>query len=369
MEFERLIRNTNAIQRIPAPTFNEDQRAEHMHNSFKAVGVEVVEMDPAGNVYARLGNGSGKPLVISAHLDNVFSGDTIKPATRRDNRLYGPGVGDNAVALAGLLEIAHDYLSNDSQHPIWLVANVGEEGLGNLLGMQHIIERFGDGALAYIVIEGMALGHIYHQGLPVRRFRIHASTEGGHAWIHAGRPSAIHELIEFGRALLHLRRPRTKTLSVNLGLIEGGTSVNSIASHASMDLDLRSTDASALENWINKMERLLRQAQTDQIQLRVEAIGHRPAGRIEQNHPLVQLAVDSLTEAGVPLAGLEAGSTDASLPLSFGLPAICIGLTNGGDAHSQNEFIELEPLAAGYQALTGLIDRLLYSDGVSDAIG
>lgn len=359
LNLERLIKNTITIQKIPAPTFQEDERAEFLYNCFVAANAKIVEMDAAGNVYAQIIAGQEPPIIVSAHLDTVFGRDVISPAQRRDGRLYGPGVGDNGVALAALLELAYDYQETESKRPLWLVANVGEEGLGNLLGMQHVLERFGERVVGYLVLEGMALGHIYHQGLPVRRFRITVSCAGGHAWIHAGRPSAIHELVELARKLLHTRRPRRLPFSVNLGRIVGGTSVNSLADEATLEIDLRSTDQEALDKWIGAMERQISKARTEAVQIKLEAIGHRPGGAIPEDHYLVQYAVESLSAAGLELAALDMGSTDASLPLSFGLPAVCVGLTNGGGAHSLSEFIEIEPLAHGYRALRYLIEALL----------
>lgn len=365
-DLDRLLEQTVAIQRIPAPTFKEAERAEYMYNTFKVTDAAVVEMDAAGNVYARLGPEGVKPLIVSAHLDTVFSAESVTPAQRRGGRLHGPGIGDNAVALAALIELAQTLPTEQWQHPIWLVANVGEEGLGNLVGMQHIVERFGDRARAYLVLEGMALGFIYHQGLPVRRFRLWVESEGGHAWIHAGRPSAIHTLMSLGHNLLQIKQPRQRPFSLNIGRIAGGHSVNSIANHASLEIDLRASNERDLERWINQMNALIKLTRRENIRIGLEAIGHRPGGSLRRDHFLVKAAVEALRAAGISSIKLDMGSTDASLPLSLGLPSICVGLTHGGGAHSMNEFIEIEPLTQGYQALTDLITRLMKRDEVQE---
>ncbi|HEX9797906.1 MAG TPA: M20/M25/M40 family metallo-hydrolase [Anaerolineales bacterium] len=358
MDLERLIANALAMQRIPAPTFEEDQRAELLHNSFRAAGLRVVEMDAAGNVYAQVGRAKSPPVVVSAHMDSVFPAGQNTPALRHDQRLHGPGIGDNAIALATLLELAIDLPGARLPCPVWLVGNVAEEGLGNLLGMQHVLERFGDQVRGYLVLEGMALGHVYHRGLPVHRLRLSAFAEGGHAWIHAGRPSAIHSLLALGPQLLAVNWPDTAQASLNIGRIVGGTSVNTIADHASFEIDVRAVDEAVLASMIGQIEGALNQASMEQgIELRLESIGHRPAGSLPPGHPLLQAAQAAATDAGLEPLRLETGSTDASLPLSLGLPAICVGITRGGGAHSQAEFIEIEPIAAGYQALRGLIRR------------
>lgn len=355
VDLERLLANTLAIQRVPAQTFAEDQRAEVMHNAFLASGAASVDMDAAGNVYAEVPGGDEALVVVSAHLDTVFPPEAVTPGERRGNRLHGPGVGDNAVALAALIELAHDLPARRLDHDVILVANVAEEGLGNLLGMQHVVERFGDRPDAYIVIEGMALGHIYHQGLPVRRFRLSVRTEGGHAWIHAGRPSAIHSLMALGNELLAIPLDAEHRISLNIGRVHGGTSVNTIAGEASCEIDLRSTDEGRLQLLVDEVEKVVFDHDCDGGEVRLDAIGHRPGGGLDPAHPLIRAALAAATEAGIPSPTLETGSTDASLPLSLGLPAVCVGLTRGGGAHSDQEFIEIEPVAAGYQALRRLI--------------
>lgn len=357
MDLDRWIDNTMALQRIPAPTFAEGERGEFMYNAFRACDVNAVQTDVAGNVYAQPSDQASPLLVISAHLDSVFPPDQAKPAQVRNGRLYGPGVGDNAIALAALLELAYDL--QDAAGEVWLVANVAEEGLGNLLGMQHVVERFGANACAFITLEGMAVGHVYHRGLPVRRFRISAQTEGGHAWIHAGRPNAIHILARVATDLLAIPLPDQPRSSFNIGRISGGTTVNSIADSAEMEFEVRCVDERRIDELLGRVEAIFDDHQRKHDGLRLEAIGHRPGGTLSADSQLVQAAVRASEQAGLGRPSLEIGSTDASLPLSLGLPAVCVGLTRGGDAHSANEYIELEPLAKGYRALRLLIDELL----------
>ena len=175
-----------AIQQIPAPTFEEGQRAAFLRDRFQDEELCDVSIDGVGNVYGRLpGGGTAPPLVISAHSDTVFPAATSLKVRREMDRIYGPGIGDNSLGVAGLFGMLWTINQRGIELPgdLWLVSNVCEEGLGDLRGMRAVVERFGDQVLAYLVIEGMALGQIYHRGLGVRRYRIHVRTSGGHSWV------------------------------------------------------------------------------------------------------------------------------------------------------------------------------------------
>ncbi len=358
MVLERLIERTCAIQAIPAPTFDEKTRALFLQNAFEEAELEDIQLDHVGNLLGRIRGGSKPPLIISAHLDTVFPADTQLDSKRTEDRISGPGIGDNAIGLATLVELAQDF-SRVQQGDIWFVATVGEEGMGNLRGMHEIVRRFGDQPIAYIVLEGMALGHIYHRGLPVRRYEITIKTEGGHAWIHTGRTSAIHRLISVGAELTTLVLPAEPRTSLNIGGIEGGTSINTIANLASMKIDLRSEDIEVLLSFETQIMDLINSYQDEQTEITTTLIGDRPGGGLSERHPLVQIAVEALKECGEKLIHLEPGSTDASVPQSRGFPAICIGITRGGNAHSLSEYIEIKPITRGYNILVSTIVNVL----------
>lgn len=187
------------IQQIPAPPFGEAQRAEFVRQRFAVEGLEAVSLDALGNVFACLpGSGRSKPLVVSAHLDTVFPFDTDLKVRREADRIFGPGIGDNSLGVAGLFGLLWALRQERGDQPglpgdLWLVANVGEEGLGDLRGIRAVVERFKDEPLAYLILEGMAFGQVYHRALGVQRYRITVRTEGGHSWVDYGRHSAIHE--------------------------------------------------------------------------------------------------------------------------------------------------------------------------------
>ena len=358
------------IQQIPAPSLNERERAEFVRAQFEAEKLQDVSIDELGNVYACLpGAGLQPPLVVSAHLDTVFP-LTTSLGSRRDRkqeRIYGPGIGDNSLGVAGLFGLTWSLtrgISDEDSEPafmsstlpgdLWLVANVGEEGLGNLSGMRAVVDRFADNVLAYLVIEGMALGQIYHRALGVQRYRISAYTAGGHSWVDYGRPSAIHELARLVVGLDELQLPQEPRCSLNVGTIHGGISINTIAAEAYLELDLRSECADALETLVGQTRQMVENLSGSDARFSMETIGKRPAGEISELHPLVQLAKRCLLEQGIQ-PHFTIGSTDANIPLSQGLPAICLGLSTGYGAHTSGEYIDTRPLLLGMAQLVAFV--------------
>lgn len=353
---ERVIELACTIQQIPAPTFAESERAAFIQERFNQEGLTRVTHDDLGNVYGCIpGKLDVPPLVVTAHLDTVFPLSTDLSLLRQKDRITGPGIGDNSLGLASLFSLA--WSLSELPRDVWLVANVCEEGLGNLAGIKAVVERFGSEVLAYIVLEGMSLGQIYNRGLGVRRYRISVETPGGHAWVDYGSPSAIHELAEIAVRVKHLAIPEKPCSSFNIGLIEGGTSVNTIASHASLELDLRSEDLRILEDLAQQVESLVSGFKLDameQVRIETEVIGQRPAGILDDNHPLVSLAASCIQAQGLK-PHLRIGSTDVNYPLSCGIPAICVGITTGGGAHTTHEFIETAPVAKGLAQINQLV--------------
>lgn len=353
------------LQQIPAPTFNEHQRAEAIRNLFMRGGLSDISMDKIGNVYARVpGIGKASPLVVSAHIDTVFHESTDLSVVKTRDRISGPGIGDNALGTAALFGLLWSLRERDIKLPgdVWLVANVGEEGLGDLCGMRAVVDRFEDDPIAYIILEGMALGQVYHRGLGVKRYRISVETLGGHSWVDYGKPSAIHELALLINNLLALPIPEQPRTSLNIGMISGGTSVNTIASEASVELDVRSENVSVLETLVNQVDDVIRTANCpgeEFIQVNKIVIGERPVGELPDEHPLVRLACRCLEAEGIQ-ANKNIGSTDANIPLSRGLPAICIGITNGGGAHTSREFIWKAPISQGMAQLVALVEKVFY---------
>ncbi len=324
-----------------------------------------VYIDQLGSVHGRIpGNGNAAPLVVTAHTDTVFPDGTDLTIQRTTEQIIGPGIGDNALGVAGLFGLIWQFQTQKYALPgdIILIANAMEEGLGNSQGMRAVVEKFRDRALAYVVLEGMNFGHIFHRGTSVERYSIKVQTPGGHSWVDFGRPSAVHELARIVDQITKLSTPENPRTTVNIGKISGGTTVNSIAAHAELELDLRSEQPEVVQGLVGQIENILERKRAADVRVEMELIGQRPPGEIPANHPLVQLAANSLRALNVD-PQLSVGSTDANQPLSRGLPAICIGLTTGGDAHTSFEYIDLEPIARGFQQLlavvTGAYERLI----------
>ncbi|MBO9347083.1 MAG: M20/M25/M40 family metallo-hydrolase [Chloroflexus sp.] len=343
------------IQQVPAPTFAERPRSVLVSQRMQALGLHDVEIDELGNVYGRRPGIAERPaLLISAHLDTVFPADTDLSIRYEGERVYGPGIGDNSVGVAGLLRLAEIYQRCDlpTQGDIWFVANVGEEGLGDLRGMRAVVERLRTRIGGVIVIEGCDFGSLHHQAIGVRRFRIEANGPGGHSWGNFGTPSAIHVLVRLAARLTELQVPVSPRTTFNIGMISGGTSVNTIAHHASMLLDLRSVSSAVLSDLVSEVYRLVEEATLDQPEVHVQIIkvGDRPSGAIPREHPLVQAAVAAYQMVGAQIS-FQQSSTDANIPLSLGIPAICVGLTDGGNAHRTDEYILPMNLGRGMQAL------------------
>lgn len=358
-QMDELLEWICTIQQIPSPTFHEENRAAYMLAEFNRLGLADSHCDSAGNVLARWPGGDGRAVLVSAHLDTVHEELDSLPLERKDNTLTGPGVADNATGLASLLALAHHLVET---HPrlagdLWLAANVCEEGLGNLVGMSALLDAFEGGLRACLVLEGLGLGQVCHRGLGVARFEVSAETPGGHSWVDYGSPSAIHELAKVITALAEMPMTGKSRSSFNIGVIHGGTSVNTIASSASFLLDLRAEEQQDLNHLCDQVRGIVNAHRRKNVRFSMKQIGIRPAGEFPASHPLVQLGVQVLKELQIP-AVLEIGSTDANIPLSRGCPAICIGLTRGSSPHTVREQIEIEPLKTGLTQLFMLVESV-----------
>ncbi len=341
-----------AIQQIAAPTFAEGPRAEYIAREWRALGLQDVKIDEVGNVLARRSGGRARPVLITAHTDTVFPAETPLTIERGVERIYGPGLGDNAMGVAGLFALADtlDAAAIETPGEVWLAANVGEEGLGNLRGMRHLMKRFAASVRATIILEGMSFGSLHHQAISVHRLRITANAAGGHSWSDFGQPSAVHGLVQLAAHLTAVPLPASPKTTLNIGQIYGGTSVNTIAREAALELDLRSEDTAALAAVVEEVEQAVRSFDRPGISITATITGQRPAGAIPREHPLVKLAVAALQAVGTPPT-YERGSTDANIPLSQSLPAVCIGLCRGGNAHRPDEYIEPAMLENGLKQL------------------
>ena len=287
---DRFIKDLITLSEIPAPTFHEQARAEHVRSRLEGLGLAELHQDAAGNVIGVIaGRRSGLGVAFMAHLDTVFPHGTDVRVRQEGSRLHGPGIGDNGAGLAGLLHMVESIRAANLQpeRPIWVVASTGEEGLGDLCGARAAVAGLRDRASEFIAIEGALLGRVTHEAVGSLRWRVRFTGPGGHSWHDFGRPSpvmtAARAIAELGRLTVP-SQPRT---TYNVGRIEGGIGVNVIPSEASMLLDMRSTDAAALAKLVGEAERLIRRsAEQDGVSVSIEAVGDRPAGSIPRNHAL-----------------------------------------------------------------------------------
>lgn len=350
-----------AIQQIPAPTFAETQRAAYVRQQFTELGLAEIDTDDMLNVYGLLrGTGSSEgAIMVSAHTDTVFPAETDLTIRRNGELIYGPGLGDNSMGVAGMLGLISAMQHEDirPETDIWFVATSREEGLGDLGGIRAAYERLKDDIDCVVNIEGLSFGYIYHAGIAVRRLHITASTEGGHSWLHFGRPSAIHGLIDLGARINATKLSNTPRTTYNIGIIEGGQSVNSIATRAELWLDMRSVEQDALHALETAVRAHVNALTRPDMRFEVEVVGDRPAGAIATDHPLVQAAMKALQAVGVR-GSLERGSTDGNIPLAAGCPTVTVGITRGGNAHRLDEYAETSPVARGLQQLILLVAAL-----------
>jgi acetylornithine deacetylase/succinyl-diaminopimelate desuccinylase-like protein len=347
---------TEAICLIPAPSYHEERRARFVAAQLRARGL-TAEIDEIGNVVARRnGSGKAKSMLLAAHTDTVFPMSTELTVRRENGTMIGPAIGDNSLAVASLIELVTILHEAQIETPgdLLVVANVGEEGLGNLRGIRAVCDRFGDELGGVIAIEGHNVGRVTHGAVGSKRIRVTIEGPGGHSWGAFGQPSAIHELGLIVGDIARVAVPTEPKTTFNVGLIEGGVSVNTIAPRASAVIDMRSIDPVALANLAREVEAIIGRRQTDQISTSIEVLGQRPAGWTPPSAEIVQTASAILRRLGIePM--LNASSTDANIPISRGIPAICIGLTRGSGAHRVDEMIEVAPIEQGVVQLGLLV--------------
>lgn len=342
------------ICEVPAPTGAEERRAELVASILRERGYDV-DTDDVHNVYARRGTRGGPSLMLAAHTDTVFPAGTDVRVWREGETLHGAGIGDNSLGVAAMIAAlsALDDQELETDADILAVATVGEEGLGNLRGIRAAVERHRAELGGVIAVEGHNLGRVTHVAVGSIRWRITVRGPGGHSWGAFGKPSAVHGLGRIITGIADLRVPAEPKTTFNVGVIEGGTSVNTIAPSASALLDMRSVDRGALEELATRARGVVERAAGDGLTVAIDVLGERPAGALPANAPLVATAGSVLRALGIQPV-FDASSTDANIPISLGVPAICIGITHGSFGHTVEERVELPPIATGLAQLLGL---------------
>jgi len=355
-DYDLFVRELIELTEIPAPPFKEKARALVYLEKLRRLGLHDVEMDPQGNVMGlRKGNGHGPLLAVLAHLDTVFPEGTDVKVKRKGTRLEAPGVGDDTRGLALLLEIIRtlDAAKYQTASDILFVGNVGEEGEGDLSGVKYIFGKgkYKDRIKNFISIDGGEPGPITNGGTGSKRYRVFFTGPGGHSYGAFGLVNPAYAMANAISKFAKLTVPSQPKTTYNIGVVNGGTSVNSIPFEVSMDVDMRSESKEELSKLVDTFHGLLFAAveeenqarSTAQGKIKVEAklIGDRPAGETPRNSPIVQTVAAVVTAFGLkPTYGIS--STDSNIPMNLGIPAVTIGRGKGGRAHSLDEWVDVE---------------------------
>jgi tripeptide aminopeptidase len=351
---DRTVHDMLAIVEIPAPSFEERDRADWLDARWRQAGFPRPERDAVGNVITQYGSG-GAPVIVAAHLDTVFPRETPL-AVRRDNgTITAPGIADNARGVAVMLAVA-ELLADAAiatTRPILFVGSVGEEGAGDLHGMKHLFREGGglDNVHAFIAIDGSGIRRIIHRAVGARRLRCTLRGPGGHSWADRGGPNALHAAADAMTRIARTTLPPDVPASLTVARAAGGISINAIPAEAWFEVDARSESASHLADLEAAvraaLDSVVAETEPGALSCAIEIIGDRPAGATPLEHPLVAAAVAATEHVGHP-AELAASSTDANVPMARGVPAVAIG--GGGESggtHTPGEWYHDRDGAAG----------------------
>ncbi|MGC2331624.1 MAG: M20/M25/M40 family metallo-hydrolase [Candidatus Acidiferrales bacterium] len=349
------------LSEIPAPEFGEADRGKALASIFAEAGLKV-RTDETGNVIGESAGSEPGVILFVAHLDTVFPAGTDVTVKRDGDRLVGPGISDNAAGLAALAGLARALSVSGvrTQKTIVLAGDVGEEGEGNLRGVRALVDSYGSRLADVIAIDGPSTDYVTTQGIASRRFEVTVTGPGGHSWSDFGEPNPITALARGIVKFSAISIPDNPRSSFNFGVIEGGTSVNSIPSRASVKVDLRSED----ETELARLDKALRDAimagvseelassrassedgdytQLNQraLEVKFRSLGTRPAGKLPNDSPLLA-TIRSVDSYMGNRSRLERSSTDANIPLSLGIPAIALGGGGrGGGSHTPEEWYD-----------------------------
>jgi tripeptide aminopeptidase len=327
------------ICEIPAPPFMEHERAAYVEQRFRELGLTGARIDAVGNVIAeRRGMGLKPRVIVSAHLDTVFPEGTDVRVRVDGNRLHAPGISDNTCGVVSLIALARalDAGGIQTEGTLYFVATVGEEGEGNLRGVRHLFStaEFRTGVDAFISLDGPGVERITNKALGSRRHRVTICGPGGHSWGDFGVVNPVHAL---GRAIARFAAypaPLSPRTSYNVGIVEGGSSINAIPERASMSIDMRSVTSEEIDKLEAYLARVMelsvheensqRATSGTKLTYSMEQVGDRPSGETPADSPIVQTAVDCSRALGIE-PRLDCSSTDSNIPISLGIPAVTIG--------------------------------------------
>lgn len=357
------------IAKIPAPSNHEEKRAAFCEQWLKDQGAEGVYVDEALNVVYPVDAEGEKPLqVYMAHTDVVFADETELPLKIADGRIYCPGVGDDTACLVCVL-LAAKFAAESIKNGTWreirdenapgllFVCNAGEEGLGNLKGVRKICEVYGNRMESFCSFD-CQLDTVVNHAVGSKRFKVTVRTEGGHSYANFGNGNAIEKLSGMIQKLYQVQVPKEGKTTYNVGLISGGTSVNTIAQEAWMYYEFRSDSREGLAYMENVLNEILGQEKAAGVDVSCEVLGLRPcAGDIDpkKQAALEERAMKAAEAATGKRPHTEPASTDCNIPMSMGIPSVCMGSFYGYGAHKREEYVEIDSLPLGYRAAFEMI--------------
>ena len=339
---------------IPAPSHHEEKRAEFCRDWLLRNGAspEQVRIDEALNVVCEVPGETEEVIVFMAHTDTVFPDREPMPYHEENGRMFCPGIGDDTANLAVLLMLARYVLTRGlrSRYTVVFAANSCEEGLGNLKGSFQLMKDYGSRTVEVVSFDGYYSG-VANDAVGSTRYEVTVRTEGGHSFGNFGNRNAIHQLSRIINDLYGIEVPTRARTTYNVGVIHGGTSVNTIAQDASMLYEYRSEDLGCQEEMRRKFEASVEQYRADGLEVEVRVLGNRPcAGEIdrERQQALTEEVTALISRHSGEEPVVSASSTDCNVPLSMGINAICFGVCLGGGAHTREEWIDEASLPVGY---------------------
>ena len=353
--------------KLPAPSHHEELRAEYCRKWFEKNGFEDVSVDEALNVLAPVNlkrEGEDPFVVMMAHTDTVFPDTAPMPFLEKDGFIHSPGVTDDTANLAVLMVCAKyykDHLPSDAER-ILFVANSCEEGLGNLKGSRKIMEDYGKRVTAFVSLDSSTMQRVVTRAVGSHRYRVSVATEGGHSFGNFGNRNAIHVLASLIALLYTVKVPKegNSLTTYNVGLISGGTSVNTIAQNAEMLYEYRSDSRECLAKMENFFRHAIETFRASGVTVEVEKLGDRPCGGVMDEakfNALKERYFASLREVLHAEGSERSGSTDCNIPLSLGVPAICFGVCRGAGAHTREEKLETASLSDGCRLFLDFLYR------------
>jgi tripeptide aminopeptidase len=379
-QHDRLVEEIITLTEIPSPPFKEERRALAYEAMFRDLGLEEVGRDAIGNVTGiRRGRANGQMVVVAAHLDTVFPEGTDCTVRREGTKLFAPGVGDDTRGLAVLLAFirALDAAGIETEQDLLFVGDVGEEGKGDLRGVRHLFSESParDRITAFFTIDGLELDSITTVAVGSYRYRVTFRGPGGHSLNAFGTVNPAHAMAAVVLGLSRTEVPAEPRTTHCASVFGGGTSINAIPNEVWVEIDLRSENQSELDRLDARLHALVDGAvdeenargdtATGRITADMKRIGNRPAGRTDHRERIVQAALTALPAFGFA-AATKSSSTDANIPMSLGIPAICLGSGGtGGRTHSLEEWIDVEPelslrgLSAGLATILGTVGMRL----------